>query len=86
MSKRTTLIFSILVGYIVLQFLWWEVLLVKQSDSIISLKQNIAALASSDEKIILNDIAILQQKKNHTGLYDCGRRHRFFTYAFVWYL
>ena len=63
MSKRTTLIFSILVGYIVLQFLWWEVLLVKQSDSIISLKQNIAALASSDEKIILNDIAILQQKK-----------------------
>jgi K+-sensing histidine kinase KdpD len=62
-SKRTTVIFSILVGYIVLQFLWWEVLLVKQSNSIISLKQNIAALSSSDDKIILRDIAILQQKK-----------------------
>lgn len=63
MSKRTTLIFSILVGYIVLQFLWWEVLLVKQSNSIISLKQNIAALSSSDDNIILRDIAVLQHKK-----------------------
>jgi two-component system phosphate regulon sensor histidine kinase PhoR len=63
-SKRTTLIFSVLVGYIVLQFLWWEVLLVKQSDNIISLKQNIAALSSSDDKIIFRDIADLQQKKN----------------------
>jgi len=63
-SKRTTLIFSILVGYIVLQFLWWEVLLVRQSDNIISLKQNIAALSSTDDKIIFRDIADLQKKKN----------------------
>ena len=64
MSKRTTLIFSVLVGYIVLQFLWWEVLLVKQSDNVIALKQNIAALSSSDDNIILRDIADLQKKKN----------------------
>lgn len=63
MSKRTTLIFSVLVGYIVLQFLWWEVLLVRQSDNIILLKQNIAALSSSDDKIIFRDIADLQKKK-----------------------
>ncbi|MES2761863.1 MAG: HAMP domain-containing sensor histidine kinase [Bacteroidota bacterium] len=63
MSKRTSLIFFILVGYIVLQFLWWEVLLVKQSNAIIALKQNIAALSSSDDKIILRDIAELQKKK-----------------------
>ncbi len=63
MSKRTTLIFSVLVGYIVLQFLWWEILLVRQSDNIISLKQNIAALSSSDDNIILKDIADLQEKK-----------------------
>lgn len=68
MSKRTTLIFSILVGYIVLQFLWWEILLVRQSDAIISLKQNIAALSSSDDVIILRDIADLHQKK-HLHLY-----------------
>jgi signal transduction histidine kinase len=62
-SKRTTLIFSVLVGYIVLQFLWWEVLLVRQSDNIILLKQNIAALSSSDDQIIYRDIADLQKKK-----------------------
>lgn len=64
MSKQTTLIFSVLVGYIVLQFLWWEILLVRQSDTIISLKQNIAALSSSDDNIILRDISELQSKKN----------------------
>ena len=63
MSKRTTLIFSVLVGYIVLQFLWWEVLLVRQSDNIILLKQNIAALSSSDDQIIFREIADLQKKK-----------------------
>lgn len=63
MFKKTTFIFSILVGYIILQFLWWEVLLVKQSNTIISLKQNIAALSSSDDQIILRDIAVLQSKK-----------------------
>ncbi len=63
MFKKTTFIFSVLVGYIILQFLWWEILLVKQSNAIISLKQNIAALSSSDDKIILRDIAILQSKK-----------------------
>jgi K+-sensing histidine kinase KdpD len=62
-SKRTTLIFSVLVGYIVLQFLWWEVLLVRQSDNIILLKQNIAALSSSDDQIIFREIADLQKKK-----------------------
>lgn len=38
--------------------------MVRQSDNIISLKQNIAALSSSDDKIIFRDIADLQKKKN----------------------
>ncbi|MCD6018527.1 MAG: two-component sensor histidine kinase [Bacteroidetes bacterium] len=63
MFKRTTFIFTILVAYIVLQFLWWEILLVRQSDTIIALKQNIAALSSSDDSIIIRDIADLQNKK-----------------------
>ena len=63
MSKRTSFIFFILVGYVVLQFLWWEVLLVRQSNNIISLKQNLAALSSSDDQIILRDIDELQRKK-----------------------
>ncbi len=63
MSKRTSFIFFVLVGYIVLQFLWWEILLVKQSNAIISLKQNLAALSSSDDKVILREVTALQRKK-----------------------
>ena len=63
MSKRTTLIFTILLGYIVLQFLWWEVLLVRQSNDNISKEQKIAALSSPDNEIIIRDIANLEQKK-----------------------
>ncbi len=65
MSKRITFIFSLLVGYIVLQFLWWEILLVRQSNTIISLKQDLVALSSTNDKIILEDIAKLQKKKSN---------------------
>lgn len=64
MSKRTILIFSILVGYVVMQFLWWEILLVRQSNENISNKQKLAALSSPDDKIIRRDIAELEHKKN----------------------
>lgn len=63
MSRRTTLIFSGLVGYIVLQFLWWEVLLVRQSNENIYKEQKIAALSTTDPGIITRDIALLEQKK-----------------------
>ena len=63
MSKRTTIIFSILVSYIVLQFLWWEVLLVRQSNEIISEKQHLAALSSTDDALIMRDIEALEHKK-----------------------
>lgn len=63
MNSRTTIIFFVLVGYIVLQFLWWEVLLVQQSNQLIEEKKHLVALSSSDEKIIMRDIAELEQKK-----------------------
>lgn len=63
MSKRTSFIFSVLVGYIVLQFLWWEVLLVRQSNDIITKEQKITAISSTNEKLIERDIDLLEQKK-----------------------
>lgn len=63
MSKRTTLIFTVLVGYIVAQFLWWEVLLVRQSNESVSKEQKLAALSSTDSAIISRDIAALEHKK-----------------------
>jgi signal transduction histidine kinase len=63
-SKQTKFIFTLLVVYIVLQFLWWEVLLVKQAGSIIDLKQKIVALSTINNQNILDDIEVLQQKKS----------------------
>lgn len=63
MQKRTVLIFSIFVSYIVFQFLWWEVLLVKQSNEIIQEKQNLVALSSTNYDSILQDIQELESKK-----------------------
>lgn len=62
--KRTTLIFSILVGYIILQFLWWEILLVKQSNEIIREKQKLVALSSSNLEVIKKEVAALEYQKN----------------------
>jgi signal transduction histidine kinase len=62
-QKRTVLIFSIFVSYIVFQFLWWEVLLVKQSNEIIKEKQNLVALSSTNYDSILEDIQELESKK-----------------------
>ena len=63
MQKRTVLIFSIFVSYIIFQFLWWEVLLVKQSNEIIKEKQNLVALSSTNFNTILKDIEDLESKK-----------------------
>ena len=63
MQKRTVLIFSIFVSYIIFQFLWWEVLLVKQSNEIIKEKQNLVALSTTNFDTILKDIEELESKK-----------------------
>lgn len=63
MAKRFRLIFSILVGYIILQFLWWEILLVKQSNQIISEQQKLVALSSTNDAVIQEQIASLEHQK-----------------------
>jgi signal transduction histidine kinase len=62
-TPRATLILGILFGYVLLQFLWWEILLVRQNNAIISEKQKLAALASTDAAKMERDIAALQKKK-----------------------
>ena len=64
MHKKTVLIFSVFVAYIIFQFLWWEVLLVKQSNEIIKEKQNVVAVSSTNYNSILQEIAELESKKN----------------------
>lgn len=61
--SRSILILGILFGYILLQFLWWEVLLVKHTGQIIDLKQKISELSITNENKLINEIAFLHQKK-----------------------
>lgn len=61
--SRSIFIFTLLFAYIILQFLWWEILLVKQSSEIINEKQKISALTSTDPEQLTKDIAELHSKK-----------------------
>ncbi len=61
-SKRTKIIFYLLVTYIICQFLWWEILLVKQSNELIYATQNFNALTSPDNTNIIEE---LNNKKNY---------------------
>src|SRR5687768_3822345 len=62
-TPRATIILGVLFGYVLLQFLWWEILLVRQNSAIINEKQKLAALASTDAATLENEIARLQKKK-----------------------
>jgi K+-sensing histidine kinase KdpD len=62
--KNTRLIFSLLVTYIVLQFLWWETLLVRQSNEVISQQQKLIALSISNFEKASQEIEQLESKKN----------------------
>lgn len=62
-KSRSIIILSILFGYILLQFVWWEYLLVKQNDLIIEGRQRLRELASGDEVQLKQDIAALHDRK-----------------------
>ncbi len=61
--SRSIIIFTILFAYIFLQFLWWEVLMVRQTSEIINEKQKIVALTTTDPVQLETEIKNLQDKK-----------------------
>ncbi|MEI8137253.1 MAG: ATP-binding protein, partial [Bacteroidota bacterium] len=61
--SRSIIILGVLFGYILLQFMWWEVLLVKQTGQIIDLKQKISELTTTSETNLIQEIQFLHQKK-----------------------
>jgi len=61
--SRSIVILTILFGYILLQFLWWEVLLVKQNGRIINEKQKLIELSTLDPEVLEREINELHLKK-----------------------
>ena len=62
-KSRSALLFTILFGYIIAQFLWWEVLLVKQTSQIIAEKQKLTELSSTNSELIKQEVQKLHDKK-----------------------
>ena len=63
-KSNSKIIFIVLLVYILLQFLWWEFLLVTQNGKIIDEKQKLIELSSPNEIQLKKDIAVLHRKKN----------------------
>ena len=63
--NRSKLIITILFGYIILQFLWWEVLLVRQTTQITNEQQKLTEITSTDAASLEKQIADLQAKKQN---------------------
>ena len=63
-KSNSKIIFIVLLVYILLQFLWWEFLLVTQNGKIIDEKQKLIELSSPNEIQLKKDIAVLHHKKN----------------------
>jgi signal transduction histidine kinase len=62
-KPKALIFFSILFTYVVLQFLWWEILLVRQSGQIIDEKQKVVALSVSNDQQLKAELKELQDKR-----------------------
>ena len=64
-TAKTPWLFYSLVAYIVLQFLWWEVLLTRQTSQLAEEQKNISALHFADKNLLEENIQQIENKKNH---------------------
>jgi two-component system phosphate regulon sensor histidine kinase PhoR len=62
-NPRYILILSIVFGYIILQFIAWEIMFVRKTGEITELKEKLAGLSSPDTEQIQQQVAQLQEKK-----------------------
>jgi signal transduction histidine kinase len=64
-TAKTPWLFYGLVAYVVLQFLWWEVLLTRQTRQLAEEQKKISALHFADKKLMDENIQQIEAKKNH---------------------
>jgi signal transduction histidine kinase len=62
-KSKPIVILSLVFGYVLLQFLWWEILLVKQNGQIINEKQKLMELSFTDASQLRKEIDALHHKK-----------------------
>lgn len=62
-SKRYIIILSVVFGYIILQFIAWEIMFVRKTDEITELKQKLTELSSTNNEQIAQQVNELHEKK-----------------------
>jgi len=62
--RKPIFIVTLVLIYVILQFLWWEILLVRQSGQIIDEKQKVVALSVSNDKQLKAELSELQSKRS----------------------
>ncbi|MEO8759566.1 MAG: ATP-binding protein [Bacteroidia bacterium] len=65
-------LFYALVTYVLLQFVWWEVLLTRQNNLLAEEQKKISALHFSDKNLLDENIALIEKKKNNKLWMDLG--------------
>lgn len=63
-KSRYIIILIVLFGYVLLQFMWWEYLLVKQTGRIIEEEQKLAEITSTNQDQLRAKVDALHHKKN----------------------
>jgi signal transduction histidine kinase len=63
LQRRAVIAFGILAAYILLQFIWWEILLVRQTVEIIEEKQKLAGLNISSDDLLQRELSRLNGQK-----------------------
>jgi two-component system, OmpR family, sensor histidine kinase CiaH len=71
-KPRAIVILTILFVYVLLQFLWWEVLLVRQTGTIISEREKLAALSTPNASSLEAQISELRSKQRKQTIMIVG--------------
>ena len=55
--KKYLIILAMVFGYIILQFLAWEIMFVRKAQENLALKEKLAALSSTDDNVIRSEMS-----------------------------
>ena len=83
---RAIVILSILVGYVLLQFIWWEILLVRQTVALTQEREKLAALSLPGTTELQNEIDRLRKRKTNQVLMIVGEGTVFLTSSSATYI
>ncbi len=71
-KSKPIVILTILFGYVLLQFIWWEILLVRQTGTIITERQKLLEISIANEAQLKREVQELHDRKTRQTLMIVG--------------